>query len=43
MPCNCGKKKVYLVTRKDGTQVTVDSLVAAMNEVRAHGGHYERK
>jgi len=43
MPCGCGKKKVYVVTRKDGTKITVDSLTAAMNEVRRYGGSYERK
>ncbi len=43
MPCGCGKKKVYVVTRKDGTKVEVQTLVAAMNEVRAHGGTYQRK
>jgi len=41
MPCNCGKKKVYVVTKPDGSKVEVASLVAAINMVRQTGGHYE--
>ena len=42
MGCGCGKKKRYIVTKKDGTTETVDSLVAAMKVIRTHGGHYQQ-
>lgn len=42
MPCGCGKKTKYEVTRKDGTKVTVETLTAAMTEVRKNGGTYQR-
>lgn len=42
MGCGCGKnKRVYVVTKGDGTKETVDSLTAAMRVVRAHGGVYQ--
>jgi hypothetical protein len=41
MGCGCGKKKKYLVTRKDGTTETVDTLTAAMSIIRQHGGRYQ--
>lgn len=41
MACNCGKKKAYLVTTKDGRQETVDSLSAAMSIIRREGGRYQ--
>lgn len=40
MACNCGKKRKYVVTKKDGTEETVESLSQAMTLVRKHGGHY---
>ncbi|HEY6416568.1 MAG TPA: hypothetical protein VIX41_10035 [Acidimicrobiales bacterium] len=42
MGCNCGKKTAYLVTTRDGTTHTVDSLTAAVQLVRRYGGHYQR-
>jgi hypothetical protein len=39
--CNCGKKKAYLVTTKEGRQQTVDSLSAAMSIIRKEGGRYQ--
>jgi hypothetical protein len=38
MACGCGKKTKYVVTTKDGKQTTVDSLTAAMSEVRKNPG-----
>lgn len=41
MPCNCGKaKRKYVVTKKDGSEETVDTLSQAMTLVRRYGGHY---
>lgn len=42
MACGCGKKTKYVVTTREGKQVTVDTLTAAMTEVRKHGGTYQR-
>lgn len=41
MACGCGKTRKYLVTKKDGTTETVDSLSAAMQIVRQFGGRYQ--
>ena len=41
MPCGCGKTKKYLVTTAAGEKQTVDSLTAAIQIVRAKGGHYQ--
>jgi len=40
MACGCGKTRKYLVTTREGSQQTVDSLSAAMAIVRSQGGHY---
>lgn len=40
MGCGCSKKRQYVVTKKDGSVETVDTLTAAMNIVRKHGGSY---
>jgi len=42
MACNCGKKKIYLVTTASGQKVEVPDLTSAMTLVRREGGHYER-
>lgn len=40
--CGCGqKKRVYVVTTKDGKNKTVDSLSAAIAMVRKEGGAYQ--
>lgn len=41
MGCGCGKKKKYLVTKKDGSTETVDTLSAAMQMIRTYGGRYQ--
>lgn len=41
MGCNCGKKRKYLVTTKDGATQTVDTLSAAMSIIRKEGGRYQ--
>lgn len=43
MGCNCGgnKKKQYLVTKADGTQVVVETLSAAMQTIRTYGGRWQ--
>ena len=41
MPCGCGKKRVYVVTKGDGTTVETSTLSEAMTLVRKHGGHYQ--
>lgn len=43
MGCGCGKKTKYKITRPDGSTTTVDTLTAAMTEVRrAPGSTYQR-
>ena len=44
MPCNCGKNKGagYVVTKSDGTKVTVASLGEAISVARQSGGTYQR-
>ena len=41
IPCGCNKKRVYVVTAKDGQKTTVQTLTAAMQLVRKVGGHYQ--
>ena len=38
--CGCGKKRVYEVTKRDGSKTTVASLNEAMTMIRQHGGTY---
>jgi hypothetical protein len=38
--CNCGKKRKYQVTTKDGQVEIVDTLSAAMTMIRQKGGKY---
>ena len=47
MACGCGKSKngkkpQWIVTGKDGSKTTVDSLTAAMSTARKTGGTYQR-
>lgn len=41
MPCNCGKKRKYQVTTKDGKVQIVDTLSSAMSIIRKEGGTYQ--
>jgi hypothetical protein len=41
MGCNCGKKKKYVVTTKEGRTETVDTLTSAMAIIRKEGGRYQ--